>query len=86
MPAQHKALVTVAPFTQGELQDVPTPQAAPGQVLVRVVVAGIMPADWKIPAWGLWDDSYPMTLGFDGAGYVEEVGPDVTDFNKGDRV
>ena len=86
MPATHKALVTAAPFTVGELKDVPTPQPGAGQVLVKIIVAGIMPADWKIPAWGLWEDSYSMVLGFDGAGYVQKVGSDVTYFKEGDRV
>ncbi|TFK83846.1 GroES-like protein [Polyporus arcularius HHB13444] len=86
MPSQHEALVTTAPYTEPELQDVPTPQPAAGQILVKNLVAGIMPADWKVPAWGMWDDSYPMVLGFDGAGVVEEVGPDVTGFTEGDRV
>ncbi|KAI0705979.1 GroES-like protein [Cerioporus squamosus] len=86
MSAQHNALVNPAPFAQPELQKVPTPQPASGQVLVKIVAAGIMPADWKIPTWGLWEDSYPMVLGFDGAGVVEDVGPDVTGFSKGDRV
>ncbi len=86
MPPQHEALVTPAPYTEPELQDVPTPQPASGQILVKNLVAGIMPADWKVPAWGMWDDSYPMVLGFDGAGVVEEVGPNVTGFTEGDRV
>ncbi|RPD53645.1 GroES-like protein [Lentinus tigrinus ALCF2SS1-7] len=86
IPTQHKALVTIAPSTQGELEDVPTPHPAAGQILVKIVVAGIMPADWKIPAWGMWGDSYPMVFGFDGAGFVEEVGPGITEFSQGDRV
>ena len=86
MSAQHKALVTPAAYAQPVLQDVQTPRPASGQILVKILAAGIMPADWKIPAWGLWDDSYPMVLGFDGAGLVQELGSDVTGFSKGDRV
>ena len=86
MSAQHKALVTLAAYAQPVLQDVQTPRPASGQILVKILVAGIMPADWKIPAWGLWGDSYPMILGFDGAGLVQELGSDVTGFSKGDRV
>lgn len=65
----------------------PAPQA--GEVLVRVHAAGVNPVDWKIRQ-GLLKDSRPVQFpyipGADLAGVVEEVGPDVTTFQKGQAV
>lgn len=62
---------------------VPVPEA--GQVLIRVIVCGINPKDWKIP--NFWPaDGTPTNQGDDIAGYVEAVGSGVVGFSKGDRV
>lgn len=65
------------------------PEAGPGQIVIRSMYASVNPADWKIRA-GLLDrvgaDAFPMILGMDAAGVVEEVGPGVADFAPGDRV
>ena len=61
--------------------DIPTPQ--PGQVLIKVVVSGTNPKDWKLPKWRPAD---PMNQGDDIAGYVAEVGEGVQKFRKGDKV
>src|SRR5437764_8941823 len=65
----------------------PAPQA--GVVLVRVHAAGVNPVDWKFRQGFLKDFfpmSFPYTPGRDLAGVVEEVGPDVTTFQKGQAV
>ena len=36
------------------IEDVPTPEPIPTEVLVRVHAAGINPADWKTRAAGGW--------------------------------
>lgn len=61
---------------------IPTPQA--NQVLIRVVVSGSNPKDWKLPKIGYAKG--PSNQGDDIAGYVESVGPKVTAFKKGDKV
>ncbi|CAG8885604.1 unnamed protein product [Penicillium egyptiacum] len=61
--------------------DIPTPK--PGQVLIRVVVSGTNPKDWKLPKWTP-DDA--LNQGDDIAGYVEAVGEGVRNFRKGDKV
>lgn len=65
----------------------PVPQA--GEVLVRVHAAGVNPIDWKIRQ-GLLKDAFPTSFphlpGRDLAGIVEEVGPGVTTFRKGQAV
>ncbi len=72
-----------------ELQDVDRPEPLPTEVLVRVTAAGINPVDWKTRNGGGFRDAIgdpPMILGWDVAGVVEAVDPDVTRFAPGDRV
>lgn len=71
------------------LEEAPRPQPQAGQVLVRVLAAGVNPADWKMRA-GLFKAYGPMPLpstpGMEGAGIIEAVGPDVTTFQPGQEV
>ncbi|MEO7910199.1 MAG: NADP-dependent oxidoreductase [Roseiflexaceae bacterium] len=70
-----------------EQTDRPVPQA--GEALVRVLAAGVNPVDWKIRQ-GLVKEMFPVQFpyipGGDLAGIVEEVGPGVTTFQKGQAV
>lgn len=68
------------------IHDTDKPVPAPGQVLIRIVVSGTNPKDWKIPRWQVWNEGAPANQGDDIAGYVEEVGDGVVNFRKGDRV
>jgi NADPH:quinone reductase len=69
------------------LEEVPTPQPGPGQVLVRMHAAGVNPVETYIRA-GTYArlPELPYTPGNDGAGVVEHVGLGVTEFKPGDRV
>jgi NADPH2:quinone reductase len=69
------------------LEDVPTPQADSGQVLVRIHATGVNPVETYIRA-GKYArlPQLPYTPGNDGAGVVEQVGAGVTEFKPGDRV
>ena len=72
-----------------ELRDVERPEPIPTEVLVRVTAAGINPVDWKTRQRGGYREAVgdpPLILGWDVAGVVEEVDPDVTRFAPGDRV
>lgn len=72
-----------------QLDQLPVPQAAPGEVVVRVRAAGVNPIDWKIRD-GLMRDAFPLALpaalGIEFAGEVTAVGAGVTNFAPGDRV
>lgn len=70
--------------TKVTLRDIDIPVAKPGQVLIKVIVSGTNPKDWKLPAW--LADVAPYNQGDDIAGYVEAVGDGVTNFKKGDKV
>ncbi|KAJ5428187.1 chaperonin 10-like protein [Penicillium cf. griseofulvum] len=66
-----------------EIRDVPVPVAGPGELLIRTIVSGTNPKDWKIPKLVGGDAA---NHGDDIAGYVEAVGEGVTGFRPGDRV
>ncbi|HEV2093294.1 MAG TPA: zinc-binding dehydrogenase [Rubrobacter sp.] len=70
-----------------EERDVERPEAGPGEVLVRVVVAGTNPVDAKLRADGSFAGlEPPVVLGSDVSGVVEEVGVGVADLAPGDEV
>jgi NADPH:quinone reductase-like Zn-dependent oxidoreductase len=72
-----------------ELVDVEPPPVAPDGVLVRVRAAGVNPVDVKMREGRLaprFPYHFPVVLGWDAAGVVEEVGPAVTWFKPGDAV
>ena len=69
-----------------ELVDLPQPEPAPTEVLVRVAAAGVNPVDWKVRMRGGLLGEPPFTVGWDVAGTVEALGVGVTRFAVGDRV
>ena len=68
--------------------DLPTPQPADDQVLVRICATGINPLDTKIRAAQAAHAQHPLPaiLGLDMAGIVITPGPNVTAFRPGDEV
>jgi len=69
------------------LEEVPTPQPGPGEVLVRMHAIGVNPVETYIRA-GKYArlPALPYTPGNDGGGVVEQIGDSVTRFKPGDRV
>ena len=70
-----------------KLEEVPTPKAGPGQVLVRSHAVGVNPVDTYLRSnTDNRGPKLPYTPGSDAAGVVEAVGSDVTGVKAGDRV
>jgi NADPH2:quinone reductase len=69
------------------LEEVATPKPGPGEVLVRIHAVGVNPVETYIRA-GKYArlPELPYTPGNDGAGVVEQVGANVSEFKLGDRV
>ncbi|MCZ6799394.1 MAG: NADP-dependent oxidoreductase [Nitrospirae bacterium] len=67
----------------------PVPDPKPGEVQIRIKAAGVNPVDWKIRV-GLLKDVmphvFPIILGWDAAGVVTAVGPQVDRLTVGDEV
>ncbi|MGV8960885.1 MAG: zinc-binding alcohol dehydrogenase family protein [Stenotrophomonas sp.] len=67
--------------------DLPAPPPPTGQdILVRVEAVSVNPVDAKLRAPKPNVETRPRILGFDAAGVVEAVGPEVTAFVPGDEV
>ncbi|MBI5684395.1 MAG: quinone oxidoreductase [Verrucomicrobia bacterium] len=66
-------------------EEVPVAKPGPGEVLVRNTAVGLNFIDTYIRS-GLYPVPLPTTLGMEGAGIVETVGPRVKEFKPGDRV
>lgn len=69
--------------------DLPTPSMEPNEVLVRVHASSVNGADGPIAAGMLKEMAeyeFPVTLGRDFAGVVEDVGSGVSRFKTGDEV
>ncbi len=68
-----------------ELVDAPIPSPGPKEALVKVGAAGVNFIDVYFRI-GLYKAPLPFTPGNEGAGVIEAVGAEVTDFQVGDRV
>ena len=72
------------------VEEIERPAPAPDEILVKVYASGVNPVDWVIrngaiePLKPLMP--LPLTLGWDAAGIIEEIGSEVTGFQKGDAV
>jgi len=72
-----------------EVAEITSPTAAQGQVLVRVRAAGVNGIDWKVREGHMkdfWPHKFPLILGWDLSGVVEELGRGVSRFKIGDEV
>jgi NADPH:quinone reductase-like Zn-dependent oxidoreductase len=71
------------------LEEVQRPEPGAHKVLVRLEAAGVNPIDWKLRSGMLKDFmpvTFPWTPGIDGAGLVEELGPETAGLKQGERV
>lgn len=70
-------------------REIAAPEPGVGEVLIRVRAAAVNPIDWKIRRGSLRflrPARFPLVLGFDAAGEVVAVGPEVSRFAPGDFV
>jgi NADPH2:quinone reductase len=65
--------------------EVPTPEPGPGEVRIAVEAAGVNFID-VYKRTGAYQVPLPFIPGEEAAGYIDAVGPDVSDFKEGDRV
>lgn len=80
-----KAIVMTGANQPWEIQDIPTPTAEPGLVLVKVHASGMCYTDaWATQGYG--GNIYPQTPGHEIVGEIVEVGAGVHTREIGDRV
>src|SRR5437660_12770449 len=67
-------------------EDAPRPKPQAGEVLIRVHAAGVNPIDWKVREGHMkdfWPHKFPLILGWDLSGVVQDVGTGVARFKIG---
>jgi NADPH:quinone reductase len=69
-----------------KIEEVPTPQPGPGEVLVRAKAIGVNPVDTYIRAGRYGERPFPYTPGMDAAGVIEWVGAGVKSVKPADRI
>src|SRR5437660_10451579 len=70
-------------------EDAPRPKPQAGEVLVRVQAAGVNPIDWKVREGHMkdfWPHKFPLILGWDLSGVVEQLRRGVSRVKIGDQV
>ena len=79
--------ITVAEYgATPAIAEMPTPHPGRGQVLLKMRAAGMNPMDRTLASgdWRPMPATFPMVLGADGAGVVEELGEGTSRFAVGD--
>jgi D-arabinose 1-dehydrogenase-like Zn-dependent alcohol dehydrogenase len=69
-----------------ELVERETPKPGPGEVRIKVTACGICRSDDVVKHGGWPGMVYPRVPGHEVAGVIDEVGPQVTEWKKGDKV
>ncbi|HEY1435902.1 MAG TPA: NADP-dependent oxidoreductase, partial [Casimicrobiaceae bacterium] len=70
-------------------EDAPRPQPGEGEVLIRVHAATVNPIDWNVREGHMkdfWPHKFPLILGWDLSGVVQELGRGASRFKIGDEV
>jgi S-(hydroxymethyl)glutathione dehydrogenase/alcohol dehydrogenase len=80
-----KAAVCRARGEPVRVEDVELEPPRAGEVLVRIAASGVCHSDYSVLT-GVMPMKLPCVLGHEGAGIVEEIGPDVGHVKPGDRV
>jgi S-(hydroxymethyl)mycothiol dehydrogenase len=81
-----RGVVFAEPGARPAVEEITLDAPGPREVQVRVEACGVCHTDLHVVETGGWGMPFPILLGHEGAGIVEEVGPDVTGVAVGDRV
>src|SRR3954463_15752913 len=70
-----------------EVREVGAPSPGPGEVRVKLAVAGVNPTDWKSRSGATGSVNFDFQVpGQDGAGVIDAIGEGVASVWKGERV
>jgi len=81
-----RGLVYAEPDTAPAVEELTFEAPGPREVRVRVLACGLCHSDLHVVETKGWGTRFPILLGHEGAGVVEEVGSEVTSVAPGDRV
>jgi S-(hydroxymethyl)mycothiol dehydrogenase len=81
-----RGVVYAEPEAAPAVEELTVDPPGPREVLVRVLACGLCHSDLHIVETKGWGMRFPILLGHEGAGVVEEIGSEVTSVAPGDRV
>ncbi len=81
-----RGVVYAEPGTRPSVEEITLDSPGPNEVQVRIEACGVCHTDLHVVETGGWGMRFPILLGHEGAGVVEEVGDGVTSVAAGDRV
>ncbi len=85
MPQQVRGVVALTKGSPVTIETVIVPDPGPGEAVVKIAACGVCHTDLHYREGGI-NDEFPFLLGHEAAGFVEAVGPGVTDVVPGDYV
>src|SRR5215831_16294608 len=89
LPRTMKAVVKATAGVGAEIRDVPVPTFGAGDLLLKVLRAGVCGTDLHIYEWDRWSQGrvrVGVTTGHEFVGEIVAVGAEVTGFRPGERV
>ncbi len=81
-----RGVVYAEPDADPAVEELTVDPPGPREVLVRIQACGLCHSDLHVVETKGWHMRFPILLGHEGAGIVEEVGSEVTSVAPGDRV
>ena len=81
-----RGLIYSEPGARPAVEEITLDPPGTNEVQVRVEACGVCHSDLHVVETDGWGMTFPILLGHEGAGIVEEVGPGVTNVAPGDRV
>jgi S-(hydroxymethyl)mycothiol dehydrogenase len=86
MTSEARGVLLVAPGEPAVVEAITLDPPGPDEVQVHIVASGVCHTDLHVKRSGGWGLPFPILLGHEGAGIVEEIGAGVTDVAVGDAV
>lgn len=86
MAVVGRAAILEEPGAPAVIRDIVVDSPEQNEVLIRLVASGVCHTDLTVKNLNGNGMAFPIVLGHEGAGYVEEVGPGVTHLKPGDPV
>jgi S-(hydroxymethyl)mycothiol dehydrogenase len=81
-----RGVVYAEPGAEPSVEEIVLDPPGPHEVQVRIHACGLCHSDLHVVETDGWGMRFPILLGHEGAGIVEEVGPEVSGVAPGDRV
>lgn len=86
MATEGKAVILEEPGQPAVLRDIVIDPPGPGEVLIKIAASGVCHTDLTVKNLNGNGMAFPIVLGHEGAGWVEELGEGVQGLEKGDPV